>query len=249
MTVMKEELPMRTSLLWAGGGLIVLLGSAALAGSLGHPSYASGSPLRTTVYVTGTSSSSTAATEADISLGVQTTAATAQAALGQNNAVIARVLKALARLGVPHSALATSNLSVYPQYGSHGQVTGYQVADDIDVTLHHLGLVGPVLDHAVQAGANQVNGVTFSAGSEHSAYEIAYGQALANAKAQAEAIAAGLHEHVLEAVSVHVQGQGQGPEPLMFTAAAKQALAPNTPVFSGQQTVTVSLQVQYRLGP
>ena len=233
-----------------GAGLLGgLVGSA-----LGRPTFAatprqSRGSVQTTTTVVGSSTTLVTPTGAQVSVGFQDNGATATQALARNNAVTARIISRLEALKVPAKDLQTNGFNINPNYGngSSNVITGYQVSNGVNVTLSHLDMVAQVLDAAVAAGANQVNGVTFTGGA-HTAYPTAYRNALRDARAQAQAIATSLNEKIAGVASVTVQNAG-GVPPEIFGAMNAAVAAVRTPVLAGQQQVTVSLQVVYKLVP
>jgi uncharacterized protein YggE len=98
----------------------------------------------------------------------------------------------------------------------------------------------------VRAGANQVNGVTFTGSHLESTYVALYRAALNNARVQATALATALHEHVVGIEAVHpVSPVSPGPVPFQVMAPATAS----TPIFPGQNPTTVSLVVTFRVAP
>ena len=64
---------------------------------------------------------------ASLSLGVQAVAPSATEALSQANSTAAALIAALKAAGIGDNDIATSGLSIYPQYGSSVNViTGYR---------------------------------------------------------------------------------------------------------------------------
>jgi uncharacterized protein YggE len=236
------------------GGLAAVLAAGILGGLAGSlhawPTFAAGQTVQpitgaaTEVTVTGTGTLSVTPTGAQVSVGYQDNGRTAGGALARNNAVMTRIIAAVEALKIPAKDLQTSGFSIDPNYGngSSPTITGYQVTNGVTVTINGLALVGPVLDAATAAGANQVNGVNFTGG--NGVYPALYAAAMHNAAAQAAAIAAPLHERVGPVVSVSVQNTS-GIQPVFGLAMAKVA-AP-TPILSGQNQVSVTLQVVYKL--
>lgn len=208
--------------------------------SLAH---ASANPIRTSVTVTGTSTTMVTPTEAQITLGVSNQGATAQSALNSNSRTINQVIAAIERLGIAESAISTSGLNVSPQYNQQTppNVDGYQVSNTITVN-STVKLAGQVIDQGVAAGANQVDGINFTSPGP-SAYGATYRAAINDAHAQAEAIASALGERVIGARSVQVQSNSNPvPEPIFSAATANGSVLP------GQQQETVTLAVVYTLG-
>src|SRR5258705_6435087 len=97
---------------------------------------------------------------ATVVVGVQTRAATAADAAQQNSRKQRAVIDAIKAPGVPAEQIATTNFNVIPEtrYDREGgtpRVTSYLVINDVTVELKRIDLVGPVIDAALAAGANQ----------------------------------------------------------------------------------------------
>ncbi len=97
---------------------------------------------------------------------------------------------------MPTRAIQTSNFSVQPQYAQNAgngpeRITGYQVSNQVDVTLDDTKKLGPALDALVGAGANQINSVGFDiadpAALQTAAREAAAADALKRAQTYAHA--------------------------------------------------------------
>ena len=101
---------------------------------------------------------------ASLNLGVQATAATATEALSQTNTSGAALIATLKAAGISDDDIATSGLSIYPQYGSSSNtITGYQASNSVTVTVRDIAQTGA--DHraaAAAAGDNiTIGGVSF----------------------------------------------------------------------------------------
>lgn len=80
---------------------------------------------------------------ASLSLGVQATGRTATDALSQANISAAALIVALKAAGVLDDDIATSGLSIYPQYNPTGvAVTGYQASNNVTVTVRQIAGTG-----------------------------------------------------------------------------------------------------------
>jgi uncharacterized protein YggE len=230
--------------------------AAALAASLGlvaagRSHAAASAPAAGTVTVGGQSTLSVAPTQAQLALGTQVTAPSAQAAMAAEAARMAAIVSALERAGAPRKDIQTQAYDLSPNEtnptGSAApRIVGYTVSDSLLVTTSQLARVGALIDAAVAAGANEVQGVTFGVGNSTALIDRADADALAQARAQAGALAAQAGEHLGPLVSLSV---GQNEPPVTFTGYA--ASAANAPTIVPPQGVTVSAQVTavYRLLP
>lgn len=186
---------------------------------------------------------------ATIGAGVVTQALHAADAMRDNAGRMTATIAALKKAGIAERDIQTSAITLAPQY-RYGDnqppvLTGYQATNRVSVRLRDLSRVGPVLDALVAAGANQIDGPDFSLDHPDAALDEARAQAVATARARAElyARAAGLHVGRIVSLS---EAETAPPivRPMAMMAMRKEAA---TPVESGEQTVTLSLQAQFEL--
>ena len=185
---------------------------------------------------------------AQVTAGVTATAPTAAQALAANSNRMKGVFAALAKLGVPEKNIQTTNFFVSPQYtngdnNTPRRLTGYQVNNDVTVRLEDVGKLGGALDALVAAGANQINGVSFSIQNDAPLLEKARTQAIADARMRAEtyAKAAGVTLGPILSIS---EGGGEAPPRPMYRMAA---MAAETRVAPGEQSVAADVSVVWEI--
>ncbi|WP_312060796.1 SIMPL domain-containing protein [Anaerotignum sp.] len=132
---------------------------------------------------------------ATVSLSVQTTGKTADAAQKENNKISTKVVDKLMELGVAKDKIITNYSSVYPQYQyddvtGKSTITSYRANASFDVTVKDIDHVGTYIDGALKAGATGFNGVSFSLEDPNPYYVQALQAAVKNASIAANAIAA-----------------------------------------------------------
>ena len=198
-----------------------------------------------TIQVTGTATLSAPPDQALLVLAVVTQASSATQASADNSATMTNVLAALTNLGIDKNSIETVSYtlsSVYDQ-STPSKVVGYTVRNAIQITLKDFNLVGKALDTAVSAGANEVQGITFTLSSTTLAtlQKQALGQALQDADGQARAIASNLGVNLVGPISVSPAYSFQ-PNYSTFNAAAAQP----TPIQPGTLQVAVTVQVTYQ---
>ena len=73
------------------------------------------------------------------------------------------IIAGLKSLGIADADIATSGLNIYPQYanGSTTRITGYQVSEQLQVTVRDLDKAGDAVDVAISKGATDVSGISF----------------------------------------------------------------------------------------
>lgn len=187
--------------------------------------------------------------QAQVTAGVTTAAPTAAAALSANTARMKTVFAALEKMGVPEKNIQTVNFSVSPQYtnGADNQpprLTGYQVSNDVSLRLDNVGRLGAALDALVGAGANQMNGISFSIRDPAPLLDKARADAVANARARAQtyARAAGVTLGPILSIS---EGGGDAPRPLYKAVMMSAARA--VPVAAGEESVTADVAMVWEI--
>ena len=186
-----------------------------------------------------------------VGVGVITTAPDAKAALAANAAQMTRVIDAVRKAGVAEKDIQTTGVNLQPQYAYRENqapsITGYQAQNRVSVTVRDIGKTGDVLDAFVGAGANQVDGPSFTLDNPEAALDEARKQALDRAQARAELYAKSLGKRVARVASIDETGSGfepPRPMPMMKAMVADQA---STPVMPGEQVHSVSLFVVFEL--
>ncbi len=101
-----------------------------------------------------------------------------------------------------------------------------------------------LIDAAVEAGANQVNGPSLAVGDQEKLYRQALEAAVADARKSGEVLAGAAGRSLGRVISI-VEGGGSGPVPLYEKAAATDA---GTPIEAGTQQTTAQVTVTYVLG-
>jgi uncharacterized protein len=229
---------LRTILLLAG----VLVVAAAIAGvaqpHLGRSATPSGG---TTITVTGNGTADATPDQASFDFGVTTNGATAAEALSSNASQAGAIIDALKKAGVDSADIQTTQVSLWPQTSSNGnRITGYQASNSVNVRAA-LAKAGDLVDAAVGAGANDVDGPSLDTADKSALYAQALKQAVANTRTKAQAIADAAGLTLGSVVRVR---EGGNAEPLPLFAAAKTA-GPAVPVEAGTQQIQASVTVTY----
>jgi uncharacterized protein YggE len=212
------------------------------------------------IAVTGSGEVRRAPDEATVRLGVTAQAETARAAQEEANRVASAILQGVEALGVDRGAIQTSRLMLDPVYHHPGpdergmsrepRIVGYRASNVVSVRLEDLTRVGPVIDAAVEAGANEVQGVDFRLQDDLAARQEALGQAVATARAKAGALAAALGVRlgsVLDARESSAQVVYPQMDVRAMRMSAEVALVAPTPVAPGEIAVRADVNVTYRI--
>ena len=210
------------------------------------------------VIATGTAEVFAPPDRATLRLGVQEQARTADAAQKGVNETMYRILDALRKMGVPETRIRTSRAELFPVYaypqnrGGSPDLTGFRAANTITVLLDLGGKpeIGAVMDAAVKAGANSIDGVAFSLSDDTAQRAQALEQAAKNARQKAESIASALGVRLGKLIAAGELGGGPGapPRPMMRTMALESADASaGASIEPGQVRVTATVEVRYAI--
>lgn len=233
---------LRTILLISG----VVLVAAAIAGvAQPHLGRSATSSTGSTITVTGNGTVDSTPNQASFDFGVTTNGGTAAQALSTNSAHARSIIDALKKAGIPAADIQTTQVSLWPQTSHNGRViTGYQASNSVNVTAP-LGKSGALVDAAVGAGANNVDGPTLDTAQKSALYNKALDSALADAKQKAQAIAGASGLTLGTVLRVHEGGQ---PTPVVYAEAALGAAKAMPPIEAGTQKIQASVTVTYSAG-
>ena len=187
---------------------------------------------------------------AQISLGMSVVKPELSAAQEEANTIVNALVEALANLGVEKSDILTSNYSISPQRdyanGDGTNVTGYYVSNNITVKLDDFALLDTVIDTAVQAGANEVYGVSFDVKDRSAYYRQALGDAVgaAQEKAQLLAQAAGVTLGAIASISEESTIENYARYANMADSVAEAGSA-KTSIQGGELSVTAQVELVY----
>ncbi len=186
---------------------------------------------------------------ATVQIGVETEAPVAKDALAKNTEQATALQAKLKDLGVAEKDIQTSNFNIYPTYAADGrQITGYHVSNSVIVKIHDLAQAGNLLDQVVQAGANSINGISFSVDDPQALLGQAREQAMKDAHGRADLLTKAGGAAVGDVLVITENVGAQPPVPLMMAApAAEAADSKAVPVQPGEQSFAIDVQVTYQL--
>lgn len=204
-----------------------------------------------TIVVSGTGRVAVEPDIADLRLGVAVSRPTVDAARSEAARLMDAILGAVHLAGVARKDVRTALLSVQPRYDYRESrapaLTGYELANVVEVTVRDLTKLGDVVDGTLAAGATSMDGLSFRVAEPAPAEAEARRRAMAEAGARADVLAdaAGL---TIEGVVDIVEGSPARP-PIPYPKAERMALAAadaSTPVEGGSLEVAVTVTVTYR---
>jgi hypothetical protein len=229
-------------LLFAG----VLLVAAAIAGvAQPHLGRTATPSAGTVITVTGNGTVDATPDRASFDFGVTTQASTAADALSRNSDQAQSIVAALEKAGVASKDIQTTEVSLWPQTRTNGtEIVGYTASNSVNVTAP-LPEAGDVVDAAVGAGANNVDGPNLDTSEKSSLYDGALKQALADAKGKAQAIA---DASGLTITGVQKVTEGGQTNPLPYYGPMAVAAKPSVSIEAGTQQIQASVTVTYAAG-
>jgi uncharacterized protein YggE len=164
---------------------------------------------------------------------------------------VVRALKSAAGAGaeVKTSGYSLQPMRVYKE-GQPPSITGYEARNSVTVTRSDLTKVGPVIDAAAQAGANDVAGIAFTLRKDRPARDQALAEATREALSKAQVIATALGGRVVRIVEVQEEGI-ERPRPMYTDQVQMRTMAAQTPIEVGSLDITsrVQLIAEIETGP
>jgi uncharacterized protein YggE len=208
------------------------------------------------IEVSGTGEARSTPDIANLSLQVETHAATAEECSSKNAALAQKVVQALKNKLAGKGTVETGDYSLSPEYGENNQprqkpvITGYTAQNTITVETTELALLGSLIDGAISSGANRINYLNFGLRDDTKARQDAITNASKDAQAQAQALAASLNvklKHVVKASTVPERGPIMPMQRMGAVAFSSASPSAPTPVEASQITVTATVSLTYEI--
>jgi hypothetical protein len=235
--------------------LIAVLGALVLSACQGTVAPATSSAEQPhTISVTGNGIAYGTPDIAVAQIGIEERHSDPAKAVSNANEKMSAIMAAIKGLGVEDKDLQTSNFSVYAQQDTDpdtGRALGtytYVVDNTLNVTVRDLTKVGDVLGKAVGAGANSINGVSFSLSDQTALEAQARDKAMADAKARAEQLAKAAGVTLDKPMTINEYSSGPIPYSADYKAAPALGLGGDggpVPVSTGQMQINLQVSVTY----
>ena len=226
---------------------LFLVPAAALAAALFLSLGTSGAPAAAGdpadgITVQGSAIVSAVPDRAEISFGVESPAPTAKAALAANAIEMRNVIAALKAAGA--TEIKTQSISLSTRYAQNGEANGFVAQNVVSAKVANIAKAGPVIDAAVNAGANQVYGPSLTRSNQAELYRQALKAAVADARLRAQAIASAAGATLGKVTNV--TEAGGGPQPIAIEAR-KGGVADSTPIEPGTQEIGATVLVTFAI--
>lgn len=178
-------------------------------------------------------------------LGVESEAATADAALDTLGSELQAVIDALVAEGLGLNEIETAQLSLYQRNESGGLgslpgPTSYVASSVLTVTTLRIGEIGVLLDAAVEAGANRIDSVGLEVADTARALEEARRMAVADGMAKAQVLAEAAGVELGDLMIIRDGASGGGP---VFGDVARMSV----PVVPGQGDLSVTVEMVFAI--
>jgi uncharacterized protein len=226
-----------------------------------------------TVSTSGTATTEVRPDQLSVTVGVETNSTTAQEAVILNANLTTQLVAAVRGLGINEDQIETSSYSLSPIYEyivppqpcieiyppppgceTRQEIIGYRASNTVTVTLDVTAELnaGQVIDAAIGAGANRVDGIVFflSPDTQQQIRDTLIRDAIANARQRANIAA--------EALAMTISGvQSATLNPIDFpvysmdlregAAAQAESVSAPTPILPGEQEVSTTVSVVFYL--
>ncbi len=209
----------------------------------------SGEPMPRTISINGLGMASAPPDVALIQLGAETIHTDAAQAISDNTERMTAVMDVLKAMKVEDKDIQTVSYSMWIEqvYDREGQPTGetrYHVVNHVRIRLRDLSKTGELLQKAMEAGANNVGGISFSVSDPEALQQKARDLAIADAQAKAKQLAAGLGAQLGPLRQVSEYGGIIAPSVPVFAEGGRGG-GGSVPVSGGEFSVTVEIQVAF----
>jgi len=236
-------------------GLVLLaavVGCAPAASSVEAPG-----SIERSITVVGEGKVSVAPDVAEANVGVDVLAPTVKESTAEAKERMTAIMAALQKAGIAEKDIQTSSYSIYferyPEMMAvveekPSEIEGnYRVSNMVRVKIRDLDKIGAVLDGVIEAGANNVYGVSFTVDDPSEVRSEARAKAIADAKAKAQELADLNGVNLGEVLQIsEVIG---GSFPTIGMPMAVEYAGGGGPISPGELEYSVQIQVTYAIAP
>ncbi|MDQ1318143.1 MAG: uncharacterized protein QG588_1800 [Candidatus Poribacteria bacterium] len=181
-------------------------------------------------------------------IGVQTINKELDPAINENNSKAAAIIDALKQMGIADKDIQTTSFNIYPQrdYANNkpNEIIGYQVDNMLSVNFRDLTKIGTGLQRAVNAGANNIYGISFTFADPTSLQDEARIEAIKDATKKAKSMADAAGIKLGKIISINELTSSSIISRVDYSKAEASAAVP---VESGEIGLTVQVQIVYSL--
>jgi uncharacterized protein YggE len=206
-----------------------------------------------TLSVEGSGSVFVAPDVADLSVSVARSAVSSRQALSAANRGTNAVVRAIRAVGVPASDIQTEDVSVSSRIVRVGsdkhRERRWTASESLAVHVTNIKIVGSVIDGATRAGADTVDGPTFSFSDPSAGKLAATRAAIADARRRADDAAAAMGYQVTGAQSVQLDPQSQVVPVAGGAPSVSSGPGAPTIVHPGTEEIDAQVEIVYTIAP
>ena len=217
-----------------------------------------GAEEKNTITVSGTGEIYVKPDLAIINFSVITEAKTVGEALNNNAKKMNAVIEAVGNQGIDDKDLKTTNFNIYPRYEWHERselypqgkrvLAGYEVRQTLEAKVRDIEKISQVIDSAVDAGANQVDNLSFTVDKQDEFKKQAREKAIKEAKAKAKEIANQLGVHLVKITGFSESAVMPIPRPFNFKGEAMGMGGEGAPqIETGENKIEVTVSIAYEI--
>jgi uncharacterized protein YggE len=246
---MAQPQTLRTFGAVALGAFVVAIAALSVRTAPASGAPTSETPATHTITVSATGKVTVVPDVARLSLGVTINKPTVRAAREAAAKAMTDIIAALKALGIADADIRTTNLSLYPQYANSSpvKIVGYQISEQVQVTVRDLDKAGDAVDAATAKGATDVNGISFEIADPVKVQDDARAAAVEAARTSAQAMAKAGGVSLGAVVSIT---DATTVSPIYYDYGGVKAAAPDsvaTPVQPGTQDLSAMVTVVFEI--
>ena len=192
-----------------------------------------------------------------LQIGVVTQASEATSALAENSQRMEEVVAALKKAGLSEDEYETGRFSLQPVYSRRPRqaaaewrrhIVGYNVTNTISIRTERLDLAGQLIQAANEAGANQIDAISFALADPRRHRSEAIAAATVHAIADARTLADAASLRLVRILRITLDDAAVRPLLTLGRGAAMAAeVAATPPIAPGEVTVRASVTMVYEI--
>jgi uncharacterized protein len=210
-------------------------------------------PEKRTLQVNGTGEITVKPDTAFISISVESNAKSASSASKDNAEKMQNVTKEIKSIIGKEDKITTAGYTLSPVYQYNGttkrsELTGYRAINRLNVETNKLDKIGALIDSSINAGATNVDSLSFSASNNDEYRRKALVKAVEDARKTAQIVASASGVKLLRISNISPSYQFPVPLRRDFAVSGKLAMesAP-TPIETGELTVSANVSIVYEI--
>ena len=211
------------------------------------------------ITVVGEGKASVSPDVAEANVGVEVLAPTVKEAAAEAKERMTAIMATLQKAGIAEKDIQTSSYSIYFERYSEmmaaveekpSEIEGnYRVSNMVQVKIRDLDKIGTVLDEVVEAGANNVYGVSFTVDDPSEVRSEARSKAIADARAKAQELADLNGVSLGEILQISEVIGGLFSTGGIAAPVAMEYRGGGGPISPGELEFSVQIQVTYAIAP